>query len=75
MRVTKLASILRIADALDRSHSSRVGKITVTIDKQKLHIHLHGITDASVERQAMRSKASLFQDIYGLGVSLHESTH
>jgi len=75
MRVTKLASILRIADALDRSHSSRVGEITVTIDKQKLHIHLHGITDASVERQAMRSKASLFQDIYGLGVSLHESTH
>ena len=74
MRVSKLAAILRIADALDRSHSSRVGEMTITVDKQKLHIQLHGITDASVERQAMRSKASLFQDIYGLGVSLHEST-
>lgn len=73
MRVTKLASILRIADALDRSHSSRVGEISITHDKRKLHIDLHGITDASVERQAMRSKASLFQDIYGLSVALHES--
>lgn len=72
MRVSKLAAILRIADALDRTHSSRVGDIQVHTDKQKLHIDLHGISDASVERQAMRSKSSLFQDIYGLGVSLHE---
>lgn len=73
MRVSKLAAILRIADALDRSHSSRIGDISVRIDKEKLHIDLHGITDASAERQAMRSKSSLFQDIYGLGVTLHES--
>ncbi|NWK54836.1 HD domain-containing protein [Verrucomicrobiaceae bacterium N1E253] len=73
MRVSKLAAILRIADALDRSHSSRIGDIRIRIDKQKLHIDLLGITDASAERQAMRSKASLFQDIYGLTVSLHES--
>lgn len=75
MRVTKLAAILRIADALDRSHSSRIGDISIKIDKQKLHLELHGITDASAERQAMRSKASLFQDIYGLAVTLHEGTN
>lgn len=73
MRVSKLAAILRIADALDRSHSSRVGNISIRIDKQKLHIDLHGITDASVERQAMRSKSSLFQDIYGLSITLYEA--
>jgi len=76
MRVSKLAAILRIADALDRSHSSRIGKISISISskKQKLNIKLHGISDASVERMAMRSKAGLFRDIYGLSISLHESS-
>jgi len=74
MRVSKLSAILRIADALDRSHSSRIGEIDVSIGKQKLNITLRGITDASVERIAMRSKADLFKDIYGLGVAVHEGT-
>ena len=72
MRVSKLAAILRIADALDHSHTSRVGEIDVSISKQKLNISLKGISDASVERMAMGSKADLFKDIYGLGVAIHE---
>jgi len=74
MRVSKLAAILRIADALDHSHTARIGKIEISTGKQKLNITLGGITDASVERMAMRSKANLFKDIYGLGVAIHEST-
>lgn len=73
MRVSKLAAILRIADALDRSHSSRIGELNVAIGKQKLTITLPGIPDASVERMAMRSKANLFQDIYGLRVTVREA--
>lgn len=72
MRVSKLAAILRIADALDHSHTSRVGKIDVNIGKQKLNITLQGISDASVERIAMSSKANLFRDIFGLGVAIRE---
>ncbi len=72
MRVSKLAAILRIADALDRSHSSRISEINVRVSRKKLNIDLVGISDASVERLAMRSKADLFQDIYGLSVTLHE---
>ena len=74
MRVSKLAAILRIADALDRSHTSRIGEITVRTEKQKLHLDLHGIADASSERLAMRSKSDLFQDIYGLSVTVREQT-
>jgi len=72
MRVSKLAAILRVADALDRTHTARVDDIEVHINKRKLNITLQGIDDVSVERVAMRSKADLFQDIYGLSVSLHE---
>ncbi|MGB0775543.1 MAG: HD domain-containing protein, partial [Akkermansiaceae bacterium] len=56
MRVSKLASILRIADALDRTHTSRVGEVTIAIEKSKLVLTLHGMEDASIERIAMRSK-------------------
>ncbi len=73
MRVSKLAAILRVADAFDRSHTSRVESISLRIEKQKLHILLHGVTDISAERQAMRSKSDLFQDVYGLSVTLHAS--
>ena len=70
MRISKLAAILRIADALDRSHSSRIGDIQLSIFKQKMKITLLGVSDISVEQLAIRSKADLFHDIFGLRVSL-----
>ena len=73
IRVTKLASILRVADALDRSHLGRVGDIDVTIKKRKMHLTLHGTQDASVERIAMRSKGDLMQDIFGMEIYINES--
>ncbi|WP_435894841.1 Ppx/GppA phosphatase family protein [Oceaniferula spumae] len=72
MRVSKLASILRVSDALDRSHSNRIGNLKIRIQKQKLVIELEGITDASAERLAMAPKANLFHDIFGLRVTLEE---
>ncbi|HCC20613.1 MAG TPA: hypothetical protein DEP88_05115 [Verrucomicrobiales bacterium] len=72
MRVSKLAAILRIADALDRSHTSRIRDINISINKQKLILNLPTISDASVERIAMRTKANLFRDIYGLEVILQD---
>ena len=74
MRVSKLASILRIADALDHSHNSRVGDIKVDIDhrKQKLLIELIGLDNISIERIAMKNKANLFEDIFGLAVTPRE---
>ena len=72
MRVSKLASILRIADALDRTHSGRIKEIGIRISKKRLHLYLEGIIDATVERIAMRNKGNLFQDIFGLDITLHE---
>lgn len=72
MRVSKMASLLRIADALDRTHNSRVGELVVRESKKRLHLHLEGIKDVSVERIAMKSKGDLFEDIFGLTVTIHE---
>lgn len=73
MRVSKLAAILRIADALDRSHSSRIGELSTRIEKQKLIICLISVSDISVEQHAMRSKSDLFHDIFGLRITLENT--
>jgi len=74
IRVSKLAAILRVADALERTHSQRVSDLSVTITSQRLSLHLVGVSDAAVERLAMQSKGDLFQDVFGLEISLLEDT-
>ncbi len=73
MLVSKLSSLLRIADALDRSHSGRVAALSVHTNNRQLILQLDGITDTSVERSAMRSKGSLFQNIFGLDIVIQEN--
>lgn len=72
MRVSKIASLLRIADALDRSHSARAENIIIKLEPGQLNIHLTDVTDATVERIAMKSKGNLFQNIFGLEIYIHE---
>lgn len=73
IRVCKLAAILRVADALERTHIQRVARIEISIVADKLRIRLPGLADAAVERLAMESKADLFEDVFGLQVMIDES--
>ena len=68
IRVCKLASILRVADALERTHHQRVHDIGVVITKDKMILKLAGLNDATVEQLAMQSKADLFTQTFGLQV-------
>lgn len=72
IRVSKLASLLRVADALERTHSNRVRDLTVSIKKNKLILRLKDIPDATAERLALESKADLFRDVFGLEVTISE---
>lgn len=74
IRVNKLAAILRVADALERTHAQRVRKLTVRREPGKLILRLPGLADAAVERIAMESKADLFQHVFGLAVVIDEHT-
>ena len=71
IRVCKLASLLRVADALERTHAQRVGEIEISREAGKLHIRL-GLADAAVERLAMATKADLFEQVFGLAVIIDE---
>jgi exopolyphosphatase/guanosine-5'-triphosphate,3'-diphosphate pyrophosphatase len=72
IRVTKLASLLRVADALERTHSQRVRDIEVKRGKERIHLVLRGVSDAAAERLAMQSKGDVFEDTFGLKIILNE---
>ena len=69
--VAKLASILRIADALDRSRNQRIRDVTTYFSENTLTLGVPKVEDLSLERLALEQKGSLFTDIYGLNISLH----
>ncbi len=72
IRVCKLAALLRVADALERTHVQRVANLEIRRESGKLRIRLPGLADAAVERLAMTSKADLFEQVFGLAVIIDE---
>ena len=71
--VSKLAAILRVADALDRNHVQQVGDLTFSREPDQFVISVRGIDDLTMERLAMKEKGNLFQEVYGIPVVLRES--
>jgi exopolyphosphatase/guanosine-5'-triphosphate,3'-diphosphate pyrophosphatase len=68
--VLKMASILRLADALDRGHSQRIRNITVERRNESIVLHTGGNFDISSELMGIEEKGGMFQDIFGYKVIL-----
>lgn len=68
--VNKLAAILRVADALDRSAEQQARKIKCQVKEKKLLIKMLGVDDISVEEIGLQSKGTFFEDVYGMSVVL-----
>ena len=68
--VSKLASILRLAIALDDTRSGRIREIQCHRDTKQFVIQASGVDDVSLEQVAMRMGAALFRDTFGLSVML-----
>jgi exopolyphosphatase/guanosine-5'-triphosphate,3'-diphosphate pyrophosphatase len=60
-RVRKLASILRVADALDRGHRSRVRQLDVKVSPTEVLVVPKGAGDLALEVWTARRKAELFE--------------
>ena len=68
--VAKMASILRIAIALDASRTQRIREIQCHIDRDRCVISVPYIDDLSLEQVAMRGGRQFFQSIFGTNVHL-----
>lgn len=69
-RVSRLAALLRLADALDREHQSRVRELRPELRKRKLVLHVDGDGDLLLERWAVAKKGDLFTELFGREVQL-----
>ncbi len=70
MIIFKLAALLRIADALDRSHAQRIRTIQLRPQGARLNLVTPGVDDTTVEQLAINSKCDLFREIYGYDIFL-----
>jgi exopolyphosphatase / guanosine-5'-triphosphate,3'-diphosphate pyrophosphatase len=73
MVVSKLAAMLRIADALDAGHGAApVNMIHCARQGENLVIYAQAASDMALERRSLMFKGDMFEDIYGLKVRLEE---
>ncbi|MBU0937200.1 MAG: HD domain-containing protein [Spirochaetes bacterium] len=63
--VLKLASLLRVADALDKSHTQRLQLVDLQIRDENLVLITDAEYDLSLERLSLRAKSDLFEDVFG----------
>jgi len=68
--VLKLASILRVADALDRGHTQQIKKIAVERRLETVVLRADSAYDLSLELMGMEEKGKMFQDVFGYKVIL-----
>jgi exopolyphosphatase/guanosine-5'-triphosphate,3'-diphosphate pyrophosphatase len=68
--VAMMASLLRVAIALDDSRSQRIKEFHCNVENGALVIYVPGVEDLSVEQFAVRQSGSLFQETFGMPVLL-----
>ena len=68
--VQELAALLRVADALDRSHTQSAAISDLKVGKNKMTIFTAYTGDISMEKLSLSEKADLFENLFGLKIVL-----
>lgn len=68
--LVKLASLLRIADALDHSHRGVAKHVRFELQGQTLVIHAGREVDLAVEKRVLAEKSKMFEQVYGCEIKL-----
>ena len=68
--VAKMASILRIAKALDVSQNQRINKVTCNWDSRFVNFKIEDVADLGLERLELEQVTTMFTDIFGTEVTL-----
>ncbi|SMD09393.1 HD domain-containing protein [Sporomusa malonica] len=64
--VSKLSAIVRLADAIDRSHRQKVSKTEVALRGDEMVITVTSKEDMSLEAWTFADKADFFEDVFGI---------
>jgi exopolyphosphatase/guanosine-5'-triphosphate,3'-diphosphate pyrophosphatase len=70
LTVIKLAALLRLADAMDVSHTYSVKGVKIKQQKNKWVLKLEGKGGLSLETWALEKRRALFQEIFGMNLEI-----
>lgn len=68
--VAKLTAILRLANAMDRSHYQKVKALRVVLKERELQMIIDSSQDISLELGLLRDKAQFFEEVFGIRLVL-----
>lgn len=67
MTIAKLTAILRVANALDRSHKQKIKEIRVNLkDNHTMQILVDTTEDLTLEQALFKEKAEFFEEVYSI---------
>lgn len=66
MVVAKLTAILRIVNALDRTHQQKCKDVTVTLKEHELRITVASQADLSLEKGTFNDKVEFFEEVFNV---------
>jgi exopolyphosphatase/guanosine-5'-triphosphate,3'-diphosphate pyrophosphatase len=66
MVVAKMTAILRMVNALDRTHQQKCKNVNVTLKEHELKITVASSADLSLEKGTFEDKAEFFEEIFNV---------
>lgn len=73
--VSKLVAIIRMADALDRSHSQKFKQLEVTLKKDGIELKGSTEWDYGLEQWTFNRKSSFFEEVFGIKARLRRKAN
>ena len=70
IKISKLSSIIRLADGLDRTHSNLIKDIDITINNSEIKFSLESEGDTTMELSGFEKKKDLLEKITGKNVEI-----
>lgn len=68
--VAKLASLLRLAVALESSRSQRIKEITCKVEAKQVTLHARALGDISAEQLECQQSGEMFENLFGIDLQL-----
>jgi exopolyphosphatase/guanosine-5'-triphosphate,3'-diphosphate pyrophosphatase len=74
MVVSKLAAILRVANALDKEHLQNMTGLKLAREGDQIVLLAQNISDLSIERVTLADRSDLFEEAFGKKIVLREAS-
>ena len=66
LTIAKITAILRLANAMDRTHKQKCQDVTMTLKNRELKITVTSQEDLSLEFGTFREKAEFFEEVFNV---------